>query len=188
MEITFRDAVTALHGMGLGALLLLLFSGAAFGLYATIIAERPWTGADGQRLMPAYLALMAGLAWAAVLAGAYVVYPWYRAHPPVGEADLAAFPRSLLLSSPTTAGWHSIGMEWKEHLAWFAPISLTVAAAIVARYGAGLRTMKPLRDAVIGLVLLAFVATCVAGFFGAMLNKFAPVRGGPDLVLMTSHA
>jgi len=188
MAITFRDAVTALHGMGLGALLLLLFSGAAFGLYATMIAERPWTQADGRRVMPAYLAVMAVLAWAAVLAGAYVVYPWYRAHPPAGVADLTAFPRSLLLSSPATAGWHDIGMEWKEHIAWFAPISLTAAAAIVARYGAGLRAMKPLRDAVIGLLLLAFFATCVAGFFGAMLNKFAPVRGGPELVLVTSHA
>jgi hypothetical protein len=187
MAITFRDAVTALHGMGLGALLLLLFSGAAFGLYATLVSDRPWTQADGSRVLPAYLAVMAALAWAAVLAGAYVVYPWYRAHPPAGLTDLTAFPRSLLLSNPATAGWHDIGMEWKEHVAWFAPISLTVAAAIVARYGAGLRTMKPLRDAVIGLVLLAFFSTCVAGFFGAMLNKFAPVRGGSTLVLMTSH-
>jgi len=37
--------------------------------------------------------------------------------------------------------------------------------------------MKGLRNVVIGLALLAFVATGVAGFFGAMLNKFAPVRG-----------
>lgn len=35
------------------------------------------------------------------------------------------FPQRLLMSSPATIGWHSLGMEWKEHVAWFAPISIT---------------------------------------------------------------
>lgn len=61
---------------------------------------------------------------------------------------------------------------------------MTACAYIFGRYGARLRAMKGLRNAAIGLALLAFVATGVAGFFGAMLNKFAPVRGGPDIVLM----
>jgi len=32
--------------------------------------------------------------------------------------------------------------------------------------------------------VLAFVAAGVAGFFGAMLNKYAPIRGGAKFVLM----
>jgi hypothetical protein len=65
-----------------------------------------------------------------------------------------------------------------------APISLTACAYVFWRYAARLRAMKGLRNMVIGLAVLAFVATGVAGFFGAMLNKFAPVRGGADILLM----
>jgi hypothetical protein len=36
----------------------------------------------------------------------------------------------------------------------------------------------------VALALLAFIATGVAGVFGAMLNKYAPVRGGPDIIDM----
>jgi hypothetical protein len=185
MEISFRDAVTAIHGMGFGALLLLGYSGVFAAIYATTISARPWTPsrADLVRLS-LYLAGMAALAWLAVLAGAYVVYPWYRALPPAGTVNLDAYPQRLLMANPATSGWHDIGMEWKEHIAWFAPISLTAAAYVFARYGAQLRSMKGLRNAVLGLVALAFVATGVAGFFGAMLNKFAPVRGGADIVLL----
>jgi hypothetical protein len=184
MELSFRDAATVVHGMGFGAFLLLAFSGAFVGLYATTVSRRPWLPDDRERkLFAAYLAAMAGLAWLAVFAGAYVIYPWYRAHPPAG-ADLAGYPQRLLMSNPATTGWHDIGMEWKEHIAWLAPISLTACAYLFARYGARLRTMKGLRNALIGLVLIAFVATGVAGFFGAMLNKFAPVRGGADIVLL----
>ena len=35
--------------------------------------------------------VMAVLAWLAVLTGAYIIYPWYRAVPPAGTADLAGF-------------------------------------------------------------------------------------------------
>jgi hypothetical protein len=73
-------------------------------------------------------------------------------------------------------------MEWKEHIAWLAPISLTACAYIIRRYGAGLPTNRGVRNLVIGLILVALVATGVAGFFGAMLNKFAPVRGDANIV------
>jgi hypothetical protein len=75
-------------------------------------------------------------------------------------------------------------MEWKEHIAWFAPISLTVVAYLFLRYGNQLHVLHSLRRAVFSLIALAFVSACVAGFFGAMLNKYAPVRGGSSLVLM----
>jgi hypothetical protein len=190
MEITARDAVTVLHGMFFGALLLLSFSGAAAALYATSAARSHWVATSAQRTaLSVYLAAMALAAWITVLLGAYVVYPWYRAVPPhSGTINLAGYPQRLLLSNPATAGWHSLGMEWKEHLAWLAPIGLTAAAYIVARYGAHLREIKALRNAVFGLVALAFFASSIAGFFGAMLNKNAPVRGGSSIELMIDHA
>jgi hypothetical protein len=185
MEITVRDAVTVVHGMLFGAVLLLGFTGAAIALFATSSPRNPWLTSPRQhRALTVYLSVMAALAWTAVLLGAYAVYPWYRAVPPAGTADLAGFPQHLLLSNPLTAGWHEIGMEWKEHIAWFAPLALTAVAFIQGRYGARLHAMRPLRSAVLGLIALGFVSASVAGFFGAMLNKNAPVRGGPTLVIM----
>jgi hypothetical protein len=185
MEITLRDAVTVLHGMFFGALLLLAFAGAAMALYAVSTREARWNITPAQRRgLSLYVALMALLAWLTVLLGAYAVYPWYRAHPPADVTDLSGFPQRLLMSSPATSQWHDIGMEWKEHIAWFAPMSLTAAAYLMAHYGAHLHVLRPVRRALVGLVALAFLSAGVAGFFGAMLNKYAPVRGGARIVLM----
>ena len=126
---------------------------------------------------------MAALAWLAVLTGAYIVYPWYRAVPP-GTANLVAFPQRLLMASPTTSGWHSIGMEWKEHVAWIAPISITMAASVVLQYGRNLKNHPQLRAAVLAFVWISLLAAGVAGFFGAMINKNAPVEGGPVIHIM----
>ncbi len=48
------------------------------------------------------------------------------------------FPSGFLVSKPTTAGWHNFGMEWKEHVAWLAPILATTVAYMVTKYGARL--------------------------------------------------
>jgi hypothetical protein len=181
VEITVRDAITVVHGMLFGGLLLLCFSGAAVWLWRA--GEGPLT-VTAQRALTRYLWVMAILAWTAVLLGAYAVYPWYRALPPAGTQELAGYPQRLLLASPTTAGWHALGMEWKEHIAWFAPICLTAAAALVGHYGAQLRSLSALRQALWGLWVAGFACAAVAGFFGAMLNKYAPVRGGGELVLL----
>ena len=183
MEITLRDAVTMLHGMGFGALLLLTFSGAIAALYSTTFAGHVWTERERQ-LASGYLIAMATLAWMTVLAGAYLVYPWYRTVAPAGTVDLRGYPQRLLMSKASTSGWHDIGMEWKEHIAWFAPITLTAVAYIFAHYGTRLAQFRGLRNAVLALSATAFVATAIAGAFGAMLNKFAPVRGGPVIVIM----
>jgi hypothetical protein len=183
MEITVRDALTVVHGMLFGGLLLFCFSGAAVSLRQFSGTSSPAVPA-AHRALSRYLWVMAVLAWVTVLLGAYVVYPWYRALPPAGTHELAGYPQRLLLASPLTAGWHELGMEWKEHIAWFAPISLTGAAALVGRYGAQLQALPALRRAVWGLLVAGFACAAIAGFFGAMLNKYAPVRGGGEMVLL----
>jgi hypothetical protein len=185
MEITVRSLVTLIHGMGFGALYLLACSGAIVELYRRYKPDslRPIEAAD-EKFLGAYLVAMAVLAWLAVLSGTYIIYPWYRAVPPPATANLAAFPQRLLMASPSTIAWHSIGMEWKEHVAWLVPISITMAAAVFIRHGRNLRRHPQLRNAVLGFVLISFLAAGVAGFFGAMLNKYAPVEGGQNLQLI----
>jgi hypothetical protein len=184
MEITMRSVWTLIHGMGFGALYLLACSGALVELYRFTTSTDPADPTPGQeRFLKGYMLAMVLLAWAAVLTGAYVIYPWYRAAAPPHTADLSLFPQRLLMSSPGTIGWHSLGMEWKEHVAWFAPISITMAAFVVIRYGRDLRHHRQLRGAVLSFTLVSFVAAGIAGFFGAMINKYAPVQGGHTLQL-----
>jgi hypothetical protein len=53
-----------------------------------------------------------------------------------------------------------------------------MAAAVQIRYGRNLKNHPQLGAAVLGFVLVAFLAAGIAGFFGAMLDKHAPVEGG----------
>ena len=189
MEITARGLWTLLHGMGFGALYLLACSGALVELYRFTSSSpaSPSTPAPTSaqvRFLKVYLVAMVVLAWTAVLTGAYVIYPWYRAAVPPGTVDLSEFPQHLLMSSPSTIGWHSLGMEWKEHVAWFAPISISMAAFVFIRYGRDLGNHKQLRSAVLGFVAASFLAAGIAGFFGAMIDKYAPVQGGQTIQLM----
>jgi hypothetical protein len=185
MEISLRDLLTVLHGMGFGALFMLAFSGAIGELYRMTAPGAPYQPSSAeQNMLRLYLAVMVILAWATVISGAYLIYPWYRAVPPAGTADLQAFPQRLLLSSPTTAEWHDLGMEWKEHVAWLAPIAMTMVAYVVMKYRAALTGQRQIRTAALVFTIVAFVATGVAGAFGAFLNKYAPVRGGPTIQLI----
>jgi hypothetical protein len=69
MEITIRDAVTVMHGMAFGGLLLLTFSGAGIALYAILAGN--WTPAAREnKLLGWYFSAMAMLAWLTVFAGA----------------------------------------------------------------------------------------------------------------------
>jgi uncharacterized membrane protein len=185
MEITTRDLMTVLHGMGFGALFMLAFSGALAGLYrmsAPGVMVQP--SSREQTVLAIYLAAMVILAWLTVFSGAYVVYPWYRAVPPEGVTDLAEYPRRLLLSSGKTSEWHNVGMEWKEHVSWIAPIAMTMVAYVTMKYGRAITKPRHMRTAVLTFAVVAFVVTGIAGAFGAFLNKYAPVRGGSVIILM----
>src|SRR5262252_5452666 len=149
MEISFRDAVTLLHGMGFGALFMLAFAGVTGATGAAAAGEGSAATTHARSLFHLGLAAMATLAWLTVLTGTYLVYPWYRASPPKGAPDLADYPRQLLLSSPATRGWHELGMEWKEHVAWLAPMAVTMAAYVLMRYGPRLAGRRDLRTGVI---------------------------------------
>lgn len=180
MEISARGLWTLIHGMGFGALYLLACSGAVVELWRHYgpLAEEPVTPRN-ETFLRVYLGAMTVLAWLTVFTGAYIIYPWYRATAPPGAMQLAGYPQVLLQSSPATSGWHSIGMEWKEHVAWLTPISMTMAAAVFAKYGSSIRTNPQLRKAVLCFVLVSFLAAGIAGFLGAMIDKNAPVEGGP---------
>ncbi len=64
-----------------------------------------------------------------------------------------------------------------------------MAAAVFIRYGGRLKNRDhgSLRSAVLGFVVVSFLAAGIAGFFGAMLNKNAPVSGGPTIQITQGH-
>jgi hypothetical protein len=171
--------------MGFGALFMLAFSGALAELYRMSVSTGPvQVSSRGQTLLSVYLVTMVILAWLTVFSGAYIVYPWYRAVPPVGLTDLSEYPRRLLLSSGRTSEWHNVGMEWKEHVSWLAPIAMTMVAYVAMKYRWAIIRPRRMRTAVFVFAVAAFVATGIAGAFGAFLNKYAPVRGGSVIILM----
>jgi hypothetical protein len=177
MEITLREGWTIVHGMGFGAVFLLAFAGGLAGLYSL----RPqWVTVEGivERMNRLKIGLwaMAITVWATVFTGTYMVYPWYRAKPPEGTTDLANFPRYLLLANESTAQWHEFGMEWKEHVAWLAPIAATVVAFAVMYYGPSLAKRVGERNALMIFFFFAFATAAIAGLFGAFITKAAPLH------------
>jgi hypothetical protein len=179
MDMSFRELWTALHGMGLGAAFLLAFTGGFMTLWGLNSA---WATPEGVRRSARRLIVwtwtMAALVWVTVVVGTYVVYPWYRAQPPADThgAMLAHYPKGLLLSNPQTADWHEFGMEWKEHIAWLAPILATAVAFVVTRYRIQIASDANIRRALLILFSLAFFTASVAGLLGALINKAAPTR------------
>lgn len=182
MALTEREFWAVIHGLILGSLFLLAFTGGLVGLWSLraqlITAEGIRERVPRLRI---WTAAMAVVAWLTVFTGTWIVYPWYRAAPPdtidrtVQSGPLEAFPRYWLLASENTAQWHKFAMEWKEHVAWFAPILATVVAFVVVYYGAQLIRRPEWRWPLIILFTLAFVAAAVAGLFGAFITKAAPV-------------
>ncbi|HEY1685481.1 MAG TPA: hypothetical protein VGG19_12015 [Tepidisphaeraceae bacterium] len=179
MEMTSRELWTALHGMFFGGLFLILFSGLIITLWGLDSESFTQLGIRRRlRVLRVCSCALALLAWFTVIAGTYVVYPWYRAKPPQGTTGSALmhYPRSLLLYRPQTADWHELGMEWKEHIAWLTPILATSAAVVLNAHGRRVSRDRQLRRTVLAFYSICFFCAVVAGVFGALINKAAPIR------------
>lgn len=169
MSLSNRETWTLIHGMVLGALFLLGFAGGLEGLYSLRPQLLSAEGVrDRSRRLQVGVVTMAVAAWATVLTGTWIVYPWYREAVP-------SSPRSVLLANPNLKDWHEFGMEWKEHVAWISPILATVVAFIVVYYGTSLIRHDRVRRTALVLFVLAFGLAAVAGLFGALITKAAPL-------------
>ena len=171
-----RSILTMVHGIVLGGGGLLAVAAALFALIA-MRSTHPGGAADAQSRYLAWLLVAAAvLLWAAVIVGTYVSFPPYRATPPEGMTDLAAYPRALIRSNPATAWLHSFAMESKEHMPWMAAMLATGVAFVAARYRSQLLSDDRLRR--IGVSLLALTLALVAGvsFLGILINKVAPLE------------
>jgi hypothetical protein len=189
-DLSYRQFWTVVHGLVLGTVFLLLFGGGLAGLWSLRPGFLTTAGVQERtRRLRIGMWAMAATAWATVITGTWIVYPWYRAELAVqGDNDYAGCvgavlptgtcsPRDFLKSnvSGDTESWHNFGMELKEHIAWAAPFLATAVAFIVAYYGARLIKRPWLRAATLVMFVGAFAAAAIGGFFGAFLNKIAPI-------------
>ncbi len=188
MDLTRRETWTVIHGLILGTVFIISFSGGLAGLWSLRPGYLTAAGIH-ERMRRLYIGatVMAVTAWLTVITGTWIVYPWYR-EALAGEtfdgcAGLAlpslesCSPKEFLVSnvSGDTESWHKFGMEWKEHAAWAAPILATAAAFIIMYYGPRLITRPWLRSVTIVMFVAAFAAAVVGGGLGAFINKVAPI-------------
>jgi hypothetical protein len=177
MSLSYRELWTVIHGMIFGFIFLIGSSGAIYGLYSLRQDWQTQQGLDkNSRNIQIYLWVLAASVWAAVLTGTYIVYPWYRAAPPAGAWDLSPYPRYFLITSAYTEGWHEFGMEWKEHVAFLAPIAATVTAYAASYFGPQLARRTWERRSIMLFFIFSFATAAAAGLLGALINKVAPIR------------
>jgi hypothetical protein len=169
-DLSDRQFWTVVHGLVLGTIFLLLFGGGLAGLWSLRPGFLTTAGVqERMRRLRIGMWAMAATAWATVITGTWIVYPDYREQVPTS-------PRSILLADPATEAWHTFGMEWKEHVAWLSPMLATVVAFIVLYYGVALARNDRLRRTAMTLFILAFAIAAVAGAFGALITKAAPIQ------------
>lgn len=187
MEFTNRETWTLIHGLILGTFFLLAFAGGLAGLWSLRTELITPAGlAERLRRLKIGMWAMALVAWATVITGTWIVYPWYR-ESLAGEESAGCqglttpgdkcSPRDFLLSnvSGETEDWHKFGMEWKEHIAWISPMLATLAAFLVVYYGPALARNRTARLVVLVVFVAAFAAAGIAGLFGALITKTAPI-------------
>lgn len=168
MTLTDREWWAVVHGMILGAIFLLAFAGGFAEFWSLREGELSEAGVVRRtRRLEVGTWLMAAAAWATVATGSFIVYPWYREDP--------GGPRFDLLANPDTADWHSFGMEWKEHVAWIAPLLATAVAFTVTYYGTSLIKHQGVRKGLMVFFTAAFLIAAIAGALGAFITKVAPV-------------
>jgi hypothetical protein len=169
MDLSTREFWALVHGLILGGGFLVAFAGGLAGLYSLkpgLVTEAGLT--ERMRRLVAGTTGMAAIAWVTVITGTWVVYPWYR-------EDVPTSPRSVLLESSGTEDWHKFAFEWKEHVAWLAPMLATAAAFIVLYYRADLIKNQTARKVAMGLFIAAFAVAALAGILGALVTKNASV-------------
>lgn len=175
MELSHKEIFGLIHGIALGSIFLISFGASLVWLrsYKKDFLTDKGLKIRNQRMRPAIWVLTV-VCWLTVITGTFINYPWYRAIPPEG-ADLKNYPQALLKSLPNTSEWHSFGMEWKEHIAWLSPIIFTAIAYIATMYGELIAKNEYIRKSLMTLLILAFIATGVAAFLGALITKKAPI-------------
>lgn len=169
MDLSTREFWALIHGLVLGGGFLIAFAGGLAGLYSLkpgLVTEAGLT--ERMRRLVAGTTGMAAIAWVTVITGTWIVYPWYR-------EDVPTSPRSVLLENPGTEDWHKWAFEWKEHVAWLAPMLATAAAFIVLYYRADLIKNQMARKIAMGLFIAAFAVAVIAGILGALVTKNASV-------------
>jgi hypothetical protein len=177
MLFSSRSLITMLHGIGLSGAALVGLASSLFAMALLRAGQRQVGPTAWQaRLLTGLLCLSTGALWLAVLAGTYGVFPLYRVTPPQGAADLAAYPRALLLAGPSTAWLHSFAMEIKEHVPWIAAMLATAGAFVVWQ-----DPVRALRDramfrSTFALVAISFALASWTGLLGILVNKVAPLQ------------
>jgi len=63
----------------------------------------------------------------------------------------------------------------EEHIAWIAPMLATLAAFLVFYYGPALARNRTARLLVLIVFVGAFATAAIAGLFGALITKTAPI-------------
>lgn len=176
MLFSERSIWTMLHGIGFGggAMLALIAVLAAVYLLGREATHVP--SVREARFVTQLTSLAASLIWLTTLVGTYAVFPLYRAAPPEGVTDLAAYPRTLILSAPETAWLHSFAMESKEHVPWIAAMLVTAVAHVSWRYGRKVIVDSRLRRASVALLAVAFLLVSYVSLLGVFVNKVAPVE------------
>jgi hypothetical protein len=169
MELSTREFWALVHGLLLGGAFLLAFSGGLAGFYSLRPAYVTAAGIHERvRRLTIGTVSMAALVWLTVISGTWIVYPWYR-------EDVPDSPRSQLLANPDTEDWHTFAFEWKEHIAWLAPMFATATAFIVLYYRDDLIKNQVVRRIAMALFVGAFVVAVIAGVLGALVTKKAPI-------------
>jgi hypothetical protein len=170
-----RSIWTMLHGIALGGGALIALAATLFGLLILKSESEVFDSSSRRTWVSGLATVSSVLVWLTVIGGTYIVFPPYRATPPEGVTDLAAYPRSFLLASADTAWLHGIAMEMKEHVPWIAAMLATAAAFITNRY----RTMV-FRESLERRLAIALLSSCVAlvataSLLGVFVNKVAPL-------------
>jgi hypothetical protein len=169
MDLSTREFWALVHGLLLGGLFLVAFAGGLAGFYSLKAGLLTEAGiVERTRRLMVGTTGMAVVAWVTVITGTWIVYPWYR-------EDVPTSPRSELLANPDTKEWHEFAFEWKEHIAWIAPLLATVVAFIVLYYRTDLIKSQTARRIAMVLFILAFSIAVIAGILGALVTKKAPI-------------